>query len=108
MLRPSSSGCSSSMAEFRLAPAAERDLEGIWKYSFDQWGAEQASRYADALVAAFDELARSPQAAPACDHIRPGYRRRSVERHVIYFRTTSYGIAVIRILHDRMDAPRHL
>jgi plasmid stabilization system protein ParE len=29
-------------------------------------------------------------------------------RHMIYFRVTDYGIAVIRILHDRMDAPRHL
>jgi toxin ParE1/3/4 len=46
--------------------------------------------------------------APACDHIRPSYRRRSVERHMIYFRITDYGIAIIRILHDRMDAPRHL
>jgi len=27
---------------------------------------------------------------------------------MIYFRVTDYGIAVIRVLHDRMDAPRHL
>jgi toxin ParE1/3/4 len=26
------------MAEFRLSPAAERDLEGIWKYTRDEWG----------------------------------------------------------------------
>ncbi|WP_207901287.1 hypothetical protein [Sphingomonas sp. PP-CC-3A-396] len=32
----------------------------------------------------------------------------AVEQHVIYFRSTSYGIAVIRILHQRMDAGRHL
>jgi len=38
----------------------------------------------------------------------PGYRRRSVERHMIYFRITTYGIAIIRILHDRMYAPRYL
>jgi toxin ParE1/3/4 len=96
------------MAEARLTPAAERDLEGIWTYTRDQWGAEQADRYTDMLSAAFDELARGPKTAPACDHIRPGYRRRSVERHVIYFRIMSYGIAVVRVLHDRMDATRHL
>ena len=96
------------MAEFRLAPAAERDLESIWKYTRDQWGAEQAHRYTDVLTAAFEALAQSPKTASACDHIRAGYRRRSVERHVIYFRVTSYGIAIIRILHERMDAPRHL
>jgi toxin ParE1/3/4 len=62
----------------------------------------------DILTVAFAELAESPMIAPACDHIRPSYRRRSVERHMIYFRITTYGIAVVRILHDRMNAPRHL
>ena len=46
--------------------------------------------------------------ASACDHIRPGYRRYNVGRHMIYFRVTSYGIVLIRILHDRMEAARHL
>jgi toxin ParE1/3/4 len=70
-------------------------------------GAEQADRYIDALTRTFVELAQAPRSAPACDHIRPGYRRR-VERHIIYFRPTSHGIAVFRILHDRMDAATHL
>jgi plasmid stabilization system protein ParE len=51
------------MAEYRLSPAAERDLGGIWKYT---------------------------------------------RRHMIYFRITDYGIAITRILHERMDAPHHL
>ncbi len=96
------------MAEYRLTPAAERDLEAIWTYTVQQWGIDQANRYIDFMTAMFAELARSPKTAPTCDHIRPGYRRRSIERHMIYFRTTNYGIAVVRILHDRMDAPRHL
>lgn len=96
------------MAEYRLTPAAERDLEAIWTYTVQRWGPEQANRYADILTAAFAELARSPKTAPACDHIRPGYRRGRVERHMIYFRITTYGIAIIRILHDRMDTQRYL
>jgi hypothetical protein len=35
------------MAEYRLTPAAERDLEGIWAYSYHRWGAERANRYID-------------------------------------------------------------
>lgn len=96
------------MVEYRLSPAAERDLEGIWKYARKEWGLEQAERYIDLLTAAFEVLAESPRLAPACDHIRQGYRRRNVERHMIYFRSTDYGIAIIRVLHERMDAPRHL
>jgi len=96
------------MAEYRLSPAAERDLEGIWKYTRREWGLDQAERYTDLLTAAFQVLAESPKSAPACDHIRQGYRRRNVERHMIYIRITDYGIAIIRVLHERMDAPRHL
>lgn len=96
------------MAEYRLTPAAENDLESIWTYTAHQWGMEQADRYIESATSAFAELANSPKAAPTCDHIRPGYRRQRVARHMIYFQITDYGIAVVRILHDRMDAPRHL
>jgi toxin ParE1/3/4 len=95
------------MAEYRLSPAAERDLEGTWKYTREEWGLEQAERYIDLLTAAFQVLADAPKSAPACDHIRPGYRRRNAGRHMIYFRVTDYGIAIIRVLHDRMDALQH-
>jgi toxin ParE1/3/4 len=95
------------MAEYRLAPKAEDDLDAIWRYSFEQWGVEQADVYVDVLTAAFAQLAEAPMIAPACEQIRKGYRKWPVERHVVYFRRTTYGIAVIRILHDRMDAPLH-
>jgi toxin ParE1/3/4 len=96
------------MAEYRLSPAAEHDLEGIWTYTQNEWGIEQAELYIELLTAAFQMMAESPKSAPTCDHIREGYRRRNVERHMIYFRIADYGIAIIRILHERMGAPRHL
>jgi len=96
------------MAEYRLTPAAERDLENIWLYTRQQWNTVQADLYIDILANAFTELAQTPKTAPACDHIRNGYRRLSVVRHMIYFRVTDFGITIVRILHDRMDAPRHL
>ena len=96
------------MAEYRLSPAAEHDLGDIWLYTCRQWSEEQANHYIDMLTAAFVELAGAPMIAMACDHIRSGYRRYNVGRHMIYFRVTPYGIAIIRILHDRMEAARHL
>lgn len=96
------------MAEYRLTPAAERDLEAIWLHTRQQWGAAQADRYVNRLAQEFADLVMMPQAAVACDHIRRGYRRRTIERHVIYFRIADYGIAVVRVLHERMDAARHL
>lgn len=96
------------MAEFRLSPAAQHDLERIWRDTRKQWGVEQAHYYTDRLTVAFEVLAEIPLSAVACDDIRVGYRCRHVERHVIYFRVTVYGIAITRILHDCMDAKRHL
>lgn len=96
------------MAEYRLTPAAERDLESIWVYTVRQWGVEQAERYIDLLTTSFTELACAPMTAPNCDHIRQGYRRCHIEQHMVYFRITDYGIGIVRVLHRRMDAPRHL
>ena len=95
-------------AEYRLAPEAERDLEAIWLYTLDEWGLEQANCYTDDLIAAFDQLANNPRLGTPCDHIRKGYRRGRKGRHVICYRITDYGVAVIRVLHDRMDSSRHL
>lgn len=96
------------MAEYRLSPRAQRDLDGVFDYTVTRWDLAQALRYTDLIEAACADLAEAPQQAQGCAHIRPGYRRRGVEQHVIYFRPTSYGIAVARILHQRMDAARHL
>ena len=96
------------MAEYRLTPRAQRDLAEMFDYSIASWGLARAVDYAELIAVACAELAEAPLRAPACDHIRPGYRRRGVGSHVIYFRPTVYGIAVIRILHQRMDAGRRL
>jgi len=96
------------MTEFRLTPAARRDLEGIWRYSAQQWGTTQAGRYLDTLNAAFESLAQAPRSGSACDHIRPGYRRQWVEQHGVYYRIVNDSVVVVRILHERMDTQRHL
>ncbi len=97
-----------NLAEYRLTPAAQRELDGVFDYSVAQWGLSQAQHYVDQLMACCSDLAEAPLLASACDHIRPDYRRRSIAQHVIYFRRTRYGIAIIRILHHRMDSGRHI
>jgi len=96
------------MAEYRLSPAAERDMEDMFDYTLARWGLAQAIRYTDQIEAACNDLAAYPNRAQSCDTIRPGYRRRAVGQHMIYLRTTDYGIVIIRILHQRMDTGRHL
>jgi toxin ParE1/3/4 len=96
------------VAHFRLSPAAEADLEDIFDYTVRLWGLEQAERYIGMIEEACASLAGSPDLGQDCSHVRAGYRRGVVEGHVVYFRPEDYGIAVIRILHARMDASRYL
>lgn len=96
------------MAEFRLSPAAQRDLETIFDHGVAAWDLPQAMAYADRIEAALQAAADAPMLAASCDHVRSGYRRRSVGQHVLFFRTTDYGVAVIRILHRRMEPLVHL
>jgi toxin ParE1/3/4 len=96
------------MAEYRLGPRARNDLDAVFDYTVAQWGLSQAVRYIDLIEAACADLAKAPRRAQDCAHIRPGYRRWRVEQHVLYFRQTRYGIAIVRILHQRMDIARHL
>ena len=96
------------MAEYWLSPAAQDDLDAIFDYTVAQWGLEQAVRYTQALEAACSGCARAPLQGQDCGYIRPGYRRSAAEHHFLYYRITDYGIAVVRILHERMLPSRHL
>lgn len=97
-----------NQSEYRLTPEARNDMESVWVYSLAHWGLKQTENYIDDLTSAFSLLAKSPKVGKSCEHIRTGYLKYSVIRHVIYYRETNYGIEVIRVLHDRMLVSRHL
>ena len=48
-------------AAYALRELALADLEGIWVYTVEQWGVEQAERYLKSLFACFEDLAENPQ-----------------------------------------------
>ena len=96
------------MRRLRLTPAARRDLDEIWAYTEANWGPTQAERYLRLLQATCADLASGHRHAQAAGHIRQGYFRAAVQSHVVFFKTSSGFLDVIRILHRRMDVTRHL
>jgi toxin ParE1/3/4 len=91
-----------------LSPAAQADLDGIWDYTVERWGTEQAARYLTDIRDACHGLAAGTRPSQPSD-IRPGYHRCRCGSHVRYFRVADSGrITVVRILHERMDVGRHL
>lgn len=96
------------MTGYRLTPAAQRDLSGIWAYSEERWGVSQAEKYLLEIRAAIERLADDPHRGRACDEIREGYRRYGIGSHLIFYVEGSVGVDVVRILHQRMDPTRNL
>lgn len=94
--------------EYRLYPKAIEDLESIYLYSRREFGLKRTEDYILALESSFQHLAEDPLIARKCDFIRQDLRAFNVGSHVIFFKTTKYGIAVIRILHQSMDFNRYL
>jgi toxin ParE1/3/4 len=93
--------------EFRLSPRAEKDLEDIWRYTEKRWSVEQAEKYVGGIIERLEALAQQPTLGRAADDIRAGYLRQNVGSHVVFYKSASYGISVIRILHQRMDFDSH-
>jgi toxin ParE1/3/4 len=87
---------------YRLGPKAGDDLTAIFHYTVENWGAEQAERYIDALDKTFQLIASSPGIGRASDQIYPGVRRIENGSHVIFYKKDKHGIFIARILHKRM------
>ena len=96
------------MANYRLSPAAQADLESIWDYTVRQWGEAQAEFYTRGIQAACEALINGTLVSQSAEDIRAGYRKVAVGSHVMFFRMQSDGVEIIRILHQSMDVERHL
>ena len=96
------------MPEYRLSRKAEKDIGNIARYTIEQFDTEQARTYRDSMVACFRSLAETPGIGRKVDHIREGYRRFDHRSHVIFYKRDGQNILIIRVLHQRMHAPRHL
>lgn len=95
------------MKRLLFSPAAQRDVEGIWEYSADQWRVDQADHYVDMIGDACTSLATRLRQGVIVD-AREGYRKLLVASHAIYYRDEDEAIAIIRVLHGRQDRARNL
>jgi len=90
------------VATVRFTRLAEADLLDIGLYTIRTWGRRQCTRDLRQLEQHCCQLADDPKRGRPCDKIRPGLRRSSVGRHVVFYREEAEGILVSRMLHERM------
>ena len=88
----------------RVQEAASLRLDEIYRYTRDQWGAEQADRYINDLFAAFELIDGHGVAShpiPAQFGVDGFYFRHA--HHFVYWRRLSDGdVGIVTVLHERM------
>ncbi len=98
------------MAKFILSERAKRDLVDIWQYTLENWSEEQAIGYYNKLMDGCEYITSASETAGRCyEDVRPGLRGMHCGRHIIFYRIISKEkVRIVRILHGKMDYPKHL
>lgn len=96
------------MLKLCITPKAESDLIGVWVYTCEAWGSEQADKYLDQLEEGMVALLDHPALGADYAHVSPGYRRLQAEHHAVFYQVLESEVLVVRVLHEEMDAPERL
>ena len=94
------------MKRLEFRPRARADLANISRYTIRHWGRSQARSYLERVNTTAERLAGGVLNGRPTPYV--GLRMQRAESHVIYYVDGQEMITVVRILHERMDAERHL
>lgn len=87
-----------------LTEPAEADFRDLLSFTLRAWGQGQLAEYKRKISDALSAVASNPQSGSK----RHGLMVYHAGRHRIFYRMEDTTIYILRILHDRMDAVRHL
>ena len=94
---------SSPEFRLRLSHKARRDLTDILRYTAENWGKAQLLVYRDLVDHALETIRLNPAIGHRHEDLPETHRVYLVGSHVIVYRALTTGIAVVRILHQRMS-----
>ncbi|KZY38055.1 hypothetical protein A3731_41045 [Roseovarius sp. HI0049] len=95
------------MQSYDLTLAAEEDLRGIWRYTYETWGFDQAETYLDRIEACCEAVGDRDALSKTLEGLPDGVRIHRCEHHHIVW-LDEFRPVIISILHDRMDFMRRL
>jgi toxin ParE1/3/4 len=87
---------------------ARADLKSIRRYSEKLWGPDRTVQYMAGLRDTMKGLVTGTVVSRNRDDLRLGLQMAASGRHRVFFEADHSRILVVRVLHDRMDYPRHL
>lgn len=95
------------MQSYDLTLATEEDLRGIWRYTYETWGFEQAETYFARIEACFEAVGNRRAQSKAFEGLPDSLRIHICEHHYIIWLDEERPV-IIAILHERMDFMRWL
>lgn len=93
---------------YKLSPLARKDLEAIWRFSFERWSKDQADRYYLEIVDALRDLSNGDREGRVVAGPKAEYLSLTCGSHFIIYARRKQTVEIIRILHKRMNIGRHL
>ncbi|CUW37434.1 putative toxin antitoxin plasmid stabilization system ParE [Magnetospirillum sp. XM-1] len=96
------------MDDYVLSNKADDDLGRIYVYSAQTFGEARADSYFLGLRDCLQAQADNPGLGRPAELAAAGLLRHEHGRHIVFYLTEPGGIFVARILHQGMDAVRHL
>jgi toxin ParE1/3/4 len=95
------------MVRIIIASRVRADLAGISRYSAMHWGHDRAERYLRDIWSMFEKLAKDPRLGRPFSNRRPDHFKVPVGSHAVIYRVRNDEIAIVRVLHQRMNLPQH-
>ena len=95
---------------YKLSHEAEKDLQNIWLYTFENWSNNQADHYINLILDEIEFVSLQPNSGTDYSHLRKGYFRLKIKSHFVFYKINKKKnqIEVIRVLHQRMDIENQL
>ena len=74
------------MLKLKLKPEALNDIEGIYEFTFANWGIRQAEKYQDELFEWMSRIIDNPQIGSVYYFSTGNYRKTQINKHLIFYR----------------------
>ena len=91
------------MSNFFLSLDADEDLQDIYVYTEDKWGAKQAGKYTFDLYDIFELIGNNPKMGRLRRELGQGIRSLPHSSHVVFFMEWKGEVAIVRVLHSSRD-----
>ncbi|MGH2561762.1 MAG: type II toxin-antitoxin system RelE/ParE family toxin [Thermomicrobiales bacterium] len=71
-------------------------------------GEQRHDAYAEIIATALQEIANFPGLGRVHGALSGNVRSFPVRQHLVYYETDDSTVTILRVLHEKMDAARHL